>query len=283
MKIVAAMIIFRGEPFVSYAIEGIINHVDHLIVVYGAQKEFAKLPSDDTPQIIQQKKEKYFEKLHVLTPIKKVWASETDQRNCYVEYIKKELDCDWLWVVDSDEFYTERDAKILTVFGAAHGDFDYILYPFWNFYYDFYHYTVNHLGMLKFIRWRDDLQYHESIPQVLDNIGNSKNKILWRNHNYITNNHIKCIHYNHICHSMKMFDREIMKLKGSNRRDVSNPRKPDFSKWNDYQLTEWIRSNYRWLQGRNDSWLNTHTQILTDNFNEIHPKNINEIMRKCIS
>lgn len=249
MKIVVAMQIYRGMPFFPYALKGILPYVDEIVVVYGPQREFEKQPPDGTRgqlRLIQD----YTDRKALIHVIEGRWKSETEQRNKYLEFIREEgIECDWLWVVDTDEFYPKssitailHEAKQITGSSVRN-----IIYKFFNFYYDFQHYKTNPFGMLKFIQWQDDLQYHDVIPQVLDNIGDSKHQTLWNINHYGVYDAC-CFHYNHICHTPTFYEREILKLIGGNRRDVGNPKKPNFHLFTDGAMRIWIESNYPWLQ-----------------------------------
>lgn len=290
MKIVAAMICFNAEPYLYYAIKSILPHVDHLILVYGAQEEFKHQTQDNTQQIITQLEHGIgTTQIIVLGNERGYWDNEADQRNAYLNYIKRlDLDPDWLWVVDSDEFYKPEDIKKIKAWAQYALDNkdlrDYVyglLYPFMNFYGripdGFNYYKKNDIGMLKFVRWYNDLIYHYDQPQLLDNIGNSKYKTLWHFSGIasygdrlpIIPGKPCCYHYGHV----HTYDNYIRKLLGSCVRDKANLSKQAFQHLALERKKQWIELNYSWFK---EDWIE---KLGLTRFDGTHPEPIQE-MRK---
>lgn len=282
-KIVAAMQIFNGEPFFPYAVKGIAPYVDDLIIVYGHQKEYKDISPDNTWNEVWKVVNN--EKHCIIHLIAKEWESECEQRNAYLEYIRKEeMHPDWIFICDSDEFYTKNAMELLV--SACNSEklqkYQFLRYPFWNFYYDFWHYKQNATGMLKLIRWKDDLKYHKQIPQVLDNIGDERNLTLWylaeKDKTYgqiitgdLDNQTLKCFHYAHLSYNKYFLAKELSKLLGSNKRDVENPQKPKFKNMTDDQIVMWIRGNYQWLN---------RPPADCKSYFGVHPEGIHEIIER---
>lgn len=250
MKIVGCMQLYNAEPYFPYSALNIAPYVDDLILIFGAQQEYRDIPCDNTWNKVWKfaNNEKRC-RVHVIA---REWESETEQRNAYLNHIRENnLECEILWIVDSDEFYFQKDMIALKDYlnTFMYPDMpNYFLYPFWNFYYDFWHYKINKQGMLKMIKWSDDLCYHKSIPQVLDNIGNSKYNTLWnKKDSSIKLIGIKCFHYAHLAYHKYFYQKELYKLLGSNKRDNVNPNKPKFAIMTDEQIINWIKGNYDWL------------------------------------
>ncbi|RLD11822.1 MAG: hypothetical protein DRI44_02540 [Chlamydiae bacterium] len=254
MNVIGAMIVYNGEPYVKYAIESALQHVKYLVVVYGPQKEFLNDKyHDNTATILDKLKFKYRERIIVLQPEGNYFENEADQRNGYLTFIREELYCDWLFVIDSDEFYKPKEIEVLYLF-AEKIDKDVILYNFKNFYgripEGFIWYKDNPTGMLKFIRWKDDLQYWDltrfNKPQVLDNIGDSDHVTLWECPDRMINigSVVNCYHYGHVWSE----ERYVEKLRGSCLRDRFNPEKQELLKLNEEEQKRWIRNHYPWFQ-----------------------------------
>lgn len=270
MKIVACMIAFNGMPFFPAAVDAIAPYVDCMLICYGPQQEFMHISPDDTAHIIWNIDHKYKNTQFYTT--ERMWKSETEQRNAYLQLIRDEIpDCDWLWVIDSDEFYLPQDIQFLkTMMKIARDNTTHILYPFMNFYHDFHHYQMNYNGMLKLIRWHPDLEYHEQVPQVLDNIGDRTHNTLWDTPSEYYQN-VKCFHYCHLAYNDYWRKREIDKLIGSNLRDSGNPQKPNFKLLTPTEQRLWISNNYWWL------WHPSNEHSL---YTDAHPQSVYEIMEK---
>nr|URC17088.1 MAG: nucleotide-diphospho-sugar transferase [Lokiarchaeota virus Ratatoskr Meg22_1012] len=270
MKIIGCMIAYNSEPYVKYAIEGILPYVDHLIIVYGAQKEFSNQVPDNTLNICIEYSQERSDKVFLLTGN---FDNEAEQRNTYLEFIRKELDCTWMWIIDTDEFYKSRDVSQIKYCAGLFNKHDVLLYRFVNFYgripEGFNWYKVNETGMLKFIRWRDDLKYHYRQPQTLDNIGDTRHTTLWQNRRKIARvNGACCYHYGHVATE----ENYIRKLMGSCTRDSSNPKKKAFHDGDDDFRREWIKSNYLWFR---KNWAQL---LLLNRFRSDHPPQIERLI-----
>ena len=268
MKVYAVMICWNSEPYIKFAIKSILPFVDKLIIVCGAQAEFRDIKHDDTKRIVLKEQRKD-DKITVLL---NNFDDEAQQRNYYLKHIHEMIDKpDWLWIVDSDEFYTPQHAFILLNVAnrLKQSDMRAIIYPFRNFYgempHGFNYYKMNNTGMLKFIKWNENLVYHYREPQLLDNIGTDKLTTLWEDKTFLYHTvDVECFHYGHVWSREQYTE----KLLGSCLRDKHNPKKAHLSSLSKEKQIEWIHGNYPWFH---DGW---RKKMNLDVFQGQHPLEI---------
>jgi len=140
MPLIVSLCVFEQDYFLRESIESIVNYVDKIIVIEGAwqscvQSNGGVLRSrDNTIPILKELSNKYPDKIevHYLNE-----STQLKQRSKHFDIFSKPH---WLWIVDSDEIYTQKEAKKV-VDATKRTDFEYFDTKSLTFVNDYRHYV----------------------------------------------------------------------------------------------------------------------------------------------
>ena len=113
-KITFGILVLNGEPFTRYCIRALYPHAHQIIVVEGAVEKARSIATPDGHSLDQTRETLASVKAHE-DPENKImiisrdgfWADKPAMGRAYLEYITG----DYLWQVDSDEFYLDEDIE----------------------------------------------------------------------------------------------------------------------------------------------------------------------------
>lgn len=150
MKIVGIMPVYEEADWVEWAVEGIIDFVDELIIAEGYQGpawHFGTCRSQDgTIDIINRLAEKY-DKI-ILTQCQSrrhVLSGKAATHNHALKISRKIREADWYMICDADEFYSdEQKAALRKELGSADRDSLHVNSRY--FFYNFKHFIYMPLG-----------------------------------------------------------------------------------------------------------------------------------------
>ncbi len=116
------VIVLNGEPFTRYCLRALYPHAHELLVVEGAVRAAAACATPDghsrdgTLEVLErfQREEDPEGKVRVITR-EGLWSEKDAQSRAWAERATG----DWIWQVDVDEFYRERDLRrVLAILGG---------------------------------------------------------------------------------------------------------------------------------------------------------------------
>jgi len=117
MKISANYTIFYGADFIEYSMRSIYDRVDYILIALG-EKSWPNVHGQRLLSRIDNVKEKiehfikHEDKDNKVRLYEGVWQSDTEQRN-FVFDKSRELECDFVFVVDSDEVWDTPELDTL--------------------------------------------------------------------------------------------------------------------------------------------------------------------------
>ena len=142
MKIVSLYVAFQGHDFVKASIDSIYNHVDKIVF---AQSNIGWKGTPDKAKntvfpVVKKWKEinDYADKI---INIHGDWGDQLSHYNAGVEYIRKNIKCDYIHIIDTDEIYDDENLikakKYLIADNGKHDSFScrintYVKSPFYQ-------------------------------------------------------------------------------------------------------------------------------------------------------
>jgi len=125
-KIVAVSRAFNCEEWLELSIRSVIDHVDKVLVVRSSKPYLdADIEIEDIDPIIETLMREYGNKIEVL---RKDWNSEDEQFPDLISYVKNEMNATHFLFIDSDEIYTQEDARALVALTRKPSTFNKALY-----------------------------------------------------------------------------------------------------------------------------------------------------------
>ncbi len=159
MVIVGMMPVYEEADWVKYAVEGIIDFVDELVIAEGYQGpawHFGSCRSKDGTIDILEKLARKYDKITLTQcqPRGHVLRGKAATHNHVLKVSKRIKDADWYMICDADEFYTEKQKESL-LRDLVNTEFDLNLVNAMMFFYNFKFFISQSLG--RFIRVIDGM------------------------------------------------------------------------------------------------------------------------------
>jgi hypothetical protein len=142
-KVTFGIIALNAQPFLVYNLRAIYPFAHEIIVVEGAVRTAAAISSsdghsvDDTVRMLEafQRDEDPDKKIRIVYATDEgyadgFWPEKDEMSQAYAERATG----DWLWQVDSDEFYLKEDMAEILVVLEKHPDIDTISFPYIEFF-----------------------------------------------------------------------------------------------------------------------------------------------------
>jgi glycosyltransferase involved in cell wall biosynthesis len=213
-KITFGIIALNAQPFLEYNLRALYPFAHELIVVEGAVRTAVAISSsdghstDDTVQMLEafQRNEDRDKKLRIVYAkdegyVDGFWPEKDEMSQAYAKRAKG----DWLWQVDSDEFYLEDDLRTVVSMLEAHPEIDAVSFPYYEFFGSFGS-TISGVWHIKehplfhrLFKWRKDYVYRtHRPPTVEDENGVNLRKKNWVKAPKVSNREIKLLHYSYV-------------------------------------------------------------------------------------
>jgi glycosyltransferase involved in cell wall biosynthesis len=280
-KITFGMIVLNGEPYIKYAIRSLYEHAHEIIVVEGACPGASNVATnnghstDTTLETLHylQINEDPFKKIHVVTAETEghpsgFWPGEKlEQSQAYANRATG----NYLWQIDSDEFYKEKDIKTVKNMLKKDSSITAVSFKQLQFWGGF-DYLVNswflRRGAEEFHRlfkWGDGYEYirHRS-PTILDAKGADTKKQNWIRGKKMTQMNIHLYHYSFV------FPKQVFeKASYYHYADWSNRTKSDW----------WVNNVYLKLEDPFSVFSIYDDVSWLERFKGSHPKQILEMIR----
>jgi hypothetical protein len=275
-KITFGMIVLNGEPFIRYNLRSLYPFAHQIIVVEGACPSAAAVASSDghskdgTLEILQEfkKNEDPENKLIIVTALDEgyqegFWQEKNEMSQAYA----RRATGNYLWQIDSDEFYHEEQIKRLMIILEKEKP-DAVSFPMITFWGgieyitdSFYLIRDNAREYHRLFAWKPGYSYKTHFPPtVVDENGIDLRKKHWLRAAYIERQNIFLYHYS-LLFPLQVFNKvSYYKIRNHSAIDT------------------WEESVYRRLEKPfrihniyyHISWL--------ERFNGVHPKFIHSMM-----
>lgn len=272
-KVSFGMIVLNGMPFVPYCLRQIYPFAHEILVVEGATKNAMGVAdenghsTDGTVEAIREfiAKEDN-EKKVVLIQNDGPWSEKDEQSQAYANWASG----DYLWQVDVDEFYTQKDMNKVLDWLEKNPDIDGASFKMTTFWGGFGYvcdgwYLMSGNDLYKrLFKWRKGYEYatHRP-PTVIDDQGKRAVDKNWRDGNWIKKNlGVKLFHYS------LLFPKQVeQKAKYYELR---------FGK----AFTSWYKNNYLKLSRpeRVHNVFDTNQPSWLERFAGEHPEEINHLI-----
>lgn len=211
IKITFGMIVLNGEPFTRYNLRSLYPFAHQIIVVEGACPSAAAIATseghstDGTLEIIQEfkKNEDPENKLIIVTALdaghqEGFWQEKNEMSQAYAQRVTG----NYLWQVDSDEFYHEDQVKhLIEILEQEKPDtVSFPMITFWgglDYITDsFYLIRDNAREYHRLFAWKPGYSYKTHFPPtVIDENGTDLRRKKWLRAHYIENKNIFLYHY----------------------------------------------------------------------------------------
>jgi hypothetical protein len=213
-RITFGILALNSQPFLEYNLEAIYPFAHEIIVVEGAVRAAASLASGDghsmdgTLEMLRsfQKERDPERKLRVVIAKDQgysdgFWPEKTEMSAAYAKFATG----DWLWQVDSDEFYLEEDMAVVVNLLKHDPTIDTISFPYIEFFGGFdstitgvwhlYEYPLVH----RVFRWADGHRYvSHRPPTVVDETGRDLRTKNWLSRPMNGDRPIRMYHYSYV-------------------------------------------------------------------------------------
>ncbi len=213
-KISFGIIVLNGQPFLEYNLRALYPFAHEIIVVEGAVRAASSLATSDghsvdgTLQMLADFKRNYDpgDKLRIVTAGDEgyrdgFWPEKDEMSQAYATRVTG----DWLWQVDSDEFYHEKDMEALTRQLDQSPEVTAVSFPYLEFFGSFnsvitgqwhlYQHSLFH----RLFRWEKGYKYKSHRPPtVVDEHGVDLRRKHWISSPRNANNSINLFHYSYV-------------------------------------------------------------------------------------
>ena len=207
------MIALNAQPFLEYNLRALYPFAHQLLVVEGATRAAASLADeqghslDGGLEMLKrfQREEDPEGKLQVIQAKDEgfadgFWPEKDEMSQAYA----RRATGDWLWQVDSDEFYRADDLERIVAL-LAQGDLDGISFPFIEFWGGFNSYTTgkwyiqNFTEVRRVFRWAEGFSYQSHRPPTaLDAQGRDLSEGQWLSGQQMKRKGIFMYHYSYV-------------------------------------------------------------------------------------
>ncbi len=213
-RVTFGIIVLNGEPFLLYNLRALYPFAHQIIVVEGACVAASSLATPDghsndgTLETLRKfrSQEDTENKLLIVTAEDEgkpdgFWSEKDEMSQAYA----RRATGDWLWQVDSDEFYLEKDIETIFKMLQADPTISGISFPYLQFWGGFdyledgqwFRYDLPNFDRL--FRWRQGYQYIDHRPPtVVDVQGRDMRTIKWVSHREMKRLRIYLYHYSYV-------------------------------------------------------------------------------------
>ncbi len=213
-RITFGMIVLNGEPFLKYNLRALYPFAYQIIVVEGACLAAASLSTPDghstdgTCNTLKRfkKEEDPENKLVIVTAEDEgdpngFWNEKDEMSQAYA----RRATGDWLWQVDYDEFYLQKDMRRISDMLVSDPDITAVSFPYKQFWGGFDYQETGPWFLYDFpcihrlFRWKKGYQYvaHRP-PTVLDEQGRDLHHLKWISHKKMQRMGIHLLHYSYV-------------------------------------------------------------------------------------
>jgi hypothetical protein len=213
-RITFGMIVLNGEPFVRYNLHALYPFAHQIIVVEGAITVARSLATadghstDGTLKTLRKFKAENDPEDKVVLVIAEdegkpdgFWSEKDEMSQAYAHRATG----DWLWQVDTDEFYLEKDMETILEMLASDPDIATVSFPFRQFWGGFDYVETGLWFIHKFprvhrlFRWRPGYQYvSHRPPTVVDEKGRDLRALKWISDKQMRRMGIYLYHYSYV-------------------------------------------------------------------------------------
>ncbi len=213
-KITFGILALNAQPLLEYNLRALYPFAHEIIVVEGATRPAASLAgsdghsSDGTLKMLElfKKTSDLENKLHVISATNEghsdgLWPEKDEMSQAFA----KRASGDWLWQVDSDEFYRTQDIESIMGLLDEQPNISGISFPFYEFWGGFDYFTTGAWYMYEFtevrrlFRWRAGYSYsRHRPPTVLDEHGRNLDLSRWMTGKQMRAQSIFMYHYSYV-------------------------------------------------------------------------------------
>jgi hypothetical protein len=214
IKITFGIIALNAQPLLEYNLRAIYPFAHQIVVVEGATRAAVSLATkdghskDDTLQMLKEfQSSKDPEKKLVIVSAKEegyadgFWPEKDEMSRAYA----KQATGDWLWQVDSDEFYREEDMQEIIAMLGRDPSLTAVSFPYYEFFGSFFSvisgkwHLSEHPRFHRLFRWGKGYRYQSHRPPTVVN----ENEVDLRKINWISTprnnkNPIFLFHYSYV-------------------------------------------------------------------------------------
>jgi hypothetical protein len=284
IKISFGIIVLNGQPFLEYNLRALYPFAYQIIVVEGAVRAAESLATADghsTDGTLQMLREFQREndpegKLLVVTAADEgykdgFWPEKDEMSQAYA----KRITGDWLWQVDSDEFYRSEDMQSIAAQLEADTSVTTVSFPYLEFFGSFRSYITGqwhiyeHPLFHRLFRWGPGYRYvNHRPPTVIDHEGSDLREKHWLRNPQNNGLPVTLFHYSYV------FPRQARQKVGY------------------YSNVEWttaFRQNQRWLE---DSYMALRRPMFLgergglqwlETYEGEHPEVIEDLLRDTVN
>jgi len=214
IRVTFGIIVLNGQPFLEYNLRALYPFAHQIIVVEGAVTAARSLATpeghsvDGTFDMLRKFKVENDpeRKLSLLTAEEEgkpngFWNEKTEMSQAYTRRATGE----WLWQVDADEFYLEKDMKTVFDMLESNPEITAVSFPYRQFWGGFdyvetgqwFQYELPSVNRL--FSWRQGYQYIEHRPPtVADEKGRDLRTLKWVSHKQMRKAGIYLYHYSYV-------------------------------------------------------------------------------------
>jgi hypothetical protein len=213
IRVSFGIIVLNGQPFLERNLQAIYPFAHEIIVVEGATKAARNLArpdghsSDGTLEMLEDFKNKRDpdRKLHLISAADEgyadgFWPEKDEMSQAYV----RQITGDWLWQVDSDEFYKPEDMSSLLE-QLEQSQISAVSFPYLEFFGSFTSvldgvwYRYEHPRIHRLFRWESGYSYQtHRPPTVLDEQGRDLREKSWMPDPKNDKKQIRMFHYSYV-------------------------------------------------------------------------------------
>jgi len=208
------MIVLNGQPFLEYNLRALYPFAHQIIIVEGACEAASSLATADGHST-DGTLEKIKQFISDNDPQKKVvlvtaedegknngfWIEKDEMSQSYA----KRATGDWLWRVDYDEFYLEKDLKDVLEMVKTDPDITAVSFPYKQFWGGFYYvetgqwFLYDHPCFHRLFRWEKGYCYTQHRPPtVINTQGDNLRDLKWISHKQMQRKDIFLYHYSYV-------------------------------------------------------------------------------------
>lgn len=213
-KITFGILALNAQPLLEYNLRALYPFAHEIVVVEGATRPAARLAgadghsSDETLKMLELfKKESDPEnKLHIVFAADDghadgLWPEKDEMSQAFA----KRANGDWLWQIDSDEFYRGEDVEKIIQLLDGQPELSGISFPFFEFWGGFDYFTTGTWYLYEFtevrrlFRWRRGYSYSSHRPPtVLNERGHHLDLSKWITGKQMRTQNIFMYHYSYV-------------------------------------------------------------------------------------
>ncbi len=242
-RVTFGIIVLNGLPFLEYNLRGLYPLAHQIVVVEGAVKAAASLATPDghstdgTLELLKRFKSEHDpeDKLEIVTAEDEgypdgFWEEKEQMSQAYAS----RATADWLWQVDSDEFFFRRDMEAVFTLLDTDPQISAVSFPYREFWggFEYYQrgqwYDYEQPAFHRLFRWESGYKYVDHRPPtVFDEQGRDLRSLKWVSEQEMRRRGIYLYHYSYV------FPKQAEQKVGY---------------YSNVSWTDAFRENQRWLQ-----------------------------------